>query len=383
VSRPLTIVEVNRDEPIVITAQGMVSSLGLDAATSCAAARAGLRRAQQLDCLHFASLDGRSVEPAVGHTVPFVTHGFEGAARLAQLAGAALRDLTNRWAIPIEARVGFYVSMPSCRRHLTAAELVPDPAAKKVFLEEVEDLSPRLSDETWSEHIMSLTMRQTGLTRGSLRFVTYAGHTGFAEALAAAVKDLQLNEVALALVGGIDSLTDERSLKWLRLTGRLKGEANPTGLEPGEGAVFFAVERQQAVRRNAAPLSRIEMIVTADEDRPRILGQQPTGRALGACISSVSDTAANLHLVSDHNGEASRATELGNALVRLTNPNMRMPVVLLPAASFGDTGAASGGVATCLVQSAFLRSYAPTDAAVVTSVADAAQRSAFSIVRLH
>jgi 3-oxoacyl-[acyl-carrier-protein] synthase-1 len=379
------VIEVNRDDPIVVTALGMVSSLGLDAATSCAAARAGIRRAQPLDYLRFASLDGRSVESAVGHPVPIITHGFEGAARLAQLAAGALRDLTNGWAIPIGARVGFYISMPSCRRHLTGAELVPDPDAKEVFLEEIEDLSSTLDDESWTEHVMSVALRQTGFARDlRLRFVTYAGHTGFAEALAVAVEHLHRNEIDLALVGAIDSLTDERTLKWLRLTGRLKGEANPTGLEPGECAVFVAAERrEQAARRRASPISRIGTIVTAEEERPHILGQQPTGNALSTCISSAIDVVPNLWLVTDQNGEANRATELGNVLAKISNTKGQLLPALLPAASFGDTGAASGGVAVCMAQTAFLRSYSSAHVAVVASAADGLQRAAFSIVRFQ
>src|SRR5690242_13841451 len=128
-SGPLKSIEIDRGDPIVITAQGMVSSLGLDVATSCAAARAGLRRAQALDCLRVASLDGRSVQPAVGHAAPIITHGFEGAPRLARLAAAALRDVTSRSSLPTGTRVGVYISMPSCGRRFTGADLIPDPVA--------------------------------------------------------------------------------------------------------------------------------------------------------------------------------------------------------------------------------------------------------------
>jgi 3-oxoacyl-[acyl-carrier-protein] synthase I len=374
------VVEVDHNNPLVITAQGMVSSLGLDAATSCAAARAGFRRAQALDYIRFASIDGRSVESAVGHPVPFIAHGFEGAARLAQLAAAALKDLTTRLSIPASARSAFYISMPCCHRHLTGAALIPDRIAKQSFLAEVGDAASRVDDHTWTEKVFSLIRKQVGMANNiSLRFVTHSGHAGFAEALAAAVWELQQGEIDLALVGGLDSLAEERSLKWLRLTGRLKSETNPAGLEPGEGAVFVAVERRLTARKNPPPLSQIRTIVTAEEDRPRILGQQPGGNALSACIASAIGGAANPWLLTDHNGEPNRATEFGNALSRLTIPTRGLPPALLPAQSFGDTGAASGGLATCLAQHAFLRSYAPGDTAVISSVSDGQQRAAFSI----
>lgn len=379
-SRTLEVTEVDRADPIVFTAQGMVSSLGLDAATSCAAARAGIRRAQQIDGLRFASLDGRSVESATGHPVPIITHGFEGAARLAQLALAAVRDLTSRFPISAGARVGLYISLPSCRRHLTGAELIPDPVAKKFFLEEADNARLGLDESVWTETVLAPAMKHVGLAGRSLRFATHIGHTGFAEALAVAVKEVQRNDVDLALVGGIDSLVDERSLKWLKLTGRLKSEANPIGLEPGEGAAFIAIERARSMNGPGIPrFSRIQKIATGEEVGSQLLGQPVTGKVLGDCVRAIADMAETLWLVIDHNGEVARGMEFGNVLARIEALALTMAPVLFPAASFGDTGAASGAIAACLARSALMRNYSNADAAAVASVADGSHRSAFSI----
>jgi 3-oxoacyl-[acyl-carrier-protein] synthase I len=226
-------------------------------------------------------------------------------------------------------------------------------------------------------------MRHGGLKRDiPLRFATYAGHTGVAEALAAAVGELRGGYVDVALVGGIDSLVDERSLKWLRLTGRLKSESNPIGLEPGEAAVFLALERGRHAGRGRGPtLGQIESIATAEEEGSWILGQQPTGRALGGCIRAIAGDSQGLWLVTDHNGEAGRAVEFGNVLARVTNSTRPLAPALLPSVSFGDTGAASGGLAACLAQTALLRKYAPTTTAVVASMGDGSERSAFTVTR--
>jgi 3-oxoacyl-[acyl-carrier-protein] synthase-1 len=376
------VMDVNRDDPIVVIGQGMVSALGLDAATSCAAARAGLRRAQGLE-MRVASIDGRALEPAVGHQVPIITHGFEGAPRLAQLAAAALHDLTSRLPFPIGAGAGLYLSMPSYGRYWTGAELIPDPIAKRFFLEEVEEVRPSLDDRDWTDKVLSLAMRQAGLTTEiPLRFVTYAGHSGFAEALSAAVDDLRRSYVELALVGGIDSLVDERALNWLRLTGRLKCGANPAGLEPGEGAAFLAVKRGRSAGGPEGPMpGRIDRIAIAEEDGCRLLGQQPTGRALAGCIRAMAESPDGLWLVTDHNGEAARAMEFGTAISRMSSPNRHWLPPLLTSVAFGDSGAASGALGACLAQSAFLRKYAPAGTAVVASMDDGTQRSAFSITR--
>jgi 3-oxoacyl-[acyl-carrier-protein] synthase-1 len=383
-SGSVRVIEVDRDNPIVVTAHGMVSSLGLDVATSCAAARAGLRRAKKLDNLKFASLDGRTVECAVGHQAPIITHGFEGAPRLAQLVAGALRDISSRTSVS-SGRKGLYLSMPSCRRHLTGAELIPDTEVKQSFLQTIEAEFPALDDRISTDKVLSLALQQTVPLRDiTLRFVTYAGHTGFAEALAVAVEELRRCEVDLALVGGVDSLADERSLRWLRLTGRLKGEANPAGLEPGEGAVFLTVERIRDVDRRQSPvLSRIDNIALAEEDRPRLQGQQPTGRALSGCIRSVAGGTAELWLLSDHNGETSRAMEFGNVLARLANPKTEFLPALFPSAAFGDTCSASAGLAACMAQSTFYRDCAPSGMAIIVSIGDGPQRSAFSLASLQ
>jgi hypothetical protein len=88
-------------------------------------------------------------------------------------------------------------------------------------------------------------------------------------------------------------------------------------------------------------------------------------------------------IVTDHNGEAYRALDWGHALVRLgaIAPGFRSAPLLYPALSFGDTGAASGGVACCLVVEALARRWAPADAALVLSAADGPERTAVALGR--
>ena len=377
---PVKVVEVSQREQVVVLAQGMVSALGLSAVSACAAARAGVRRAQCLDQLSVASLDGRVIEPAVGHQVPLITHGFEGVPRLVQLTAGALRDLTGRFLISADARPGFYISMPSGQRHRAGADLIREPSAKEAFLATVADEPVSTEDRTWANKILSLAMDQVNpAAEIPLCFVTYAGHTGFAEALGAAISDLRSEHVGLALVGGIDSLVDERTLKWLALTGRLKCGSNPAGLEPGEAAVFLAIALRPAGAREVAALSRIERVATSLDDSSTLLGQQPTGRALARCIGAMGRSHASLWLISDHNGEVGRAMEFGNLVAQISNQHFNWAPYLFPAGAFGDTGAASAGIGACLAQNSFIRNYAPAPTGIVASMGDGPQRSAFSI----
>ena len=63
---------------------------------------------------------------------------------------------------------------------------------------------------------------------------------------------------------------------------------------------------------------RIDRIAIAEEDSCRLMGQQPTGRALAGCIRAIAESPGGLWLVSDHNGEAARAMEFGTAISRVS-----------------------------------------------------------------
>ena len=73
--------------------------------------------------------------------------------------------------------------------------------------------------------------------------------------------------------------------------------------------------------------------------------------------------------------------EWGNAVVRLVaqSPRFAEPVLWYPAASFGDTGAASGAVALCMAIRAFERGYAPAQTATIISSADGSNRAAVRV----
>ena len=83
-------------DTICITGMGMVTSLGLDAANSCAAARAGLTRLSEPKTLNYIDDQRWGSEPMVGHIVPVIANGFVGIAKALMLGGYALKDLLAR-----------------------------------------------------------------------------------------------------------------------------------------------------------------------------------------------------------------------------------------------------------------------------------------------
>ncbi len=201
------------------------------------------------------------------------------------------------------------------------------------------------------------------------------------EALAAAARDLWTGKVTSAVVGAVDSLLDADTLTWLSETARLKTPKLPVGLQPGEAGVFFLLEPVRAASaRGVRPLAIVRDLEIAVEERSFTSGHPPLGQGLSHVLSALmhrSHPSSPLWCVSDHTGETYRAMDWGHATVRLARlAGAFSPVVWFTAASFGDTGAASAALATCLVTGAFDRGYAPSRSAIVVSSSDGPARAA-------
>ena len=115
-----------------VTGIGMVSSLGLDVVTSCAAARAGIVRAQELD-VQIVDRETQDLVPVVGHVIP-LTQGFTHTGRLLRIAQLALADLQrlNDWTSEDPERLLTYFVLPPADRAWQPLRYPPDPAVAYV-----------------------------------------------------------------------------------------------------------------------------------------------------------------------------------------------------------------------------------------------------------
>lgn len=362
--------------PVAIAGMGMVASLGLDAATCCAAARAGILRSRPLP-FAFNDVRAKKVEHAVGHQVPFLTEGFEGTARLVRLLAGALQDLEASMGSPLPPRSGCYLSLPSRFRHVTGAEIVANEEVRK----EMERSAAQSGLERPMDDAARILQQAGELLRfpvPALRFVTTVGHTGAAEAISAAIKDLRSGAVKAAVVGGVDSLLEEDSLVWLQVTARLKSSAVPAGLMPGEAAAVLLLTAAQAQRHGA----HIGGACLRRDKSSFLRGDPPLGTALAEvardAVGHYEPGDAPVWIVADLNGEPYRATDWGSALVRAQRA-LGDPVLWCPAASFGDTGAAGGAIGVCLAVRALDRGYAPARWSMVLSAADGPDRASLCV----
>lgn len=373
---------------ICITGMGMVASLGCDVRTACAAARADIRRSQEVDYFPVFSLADGSVSGITGHVVPEVTRGFEGNARLLRLAQAGLTDLRSRIHedfLRSLAQSFFYLSIADPRRIYTGLELVLDESSRQGLEQEAQESGQTTFDGDEVRHLL-VTAAQLARWPGEIiiRFVSCSGHAGVAQALAEAIEDLRTNRVTTAIVAGIDTLLAEDTLAWLNNTGRLRTPNLSSGLEPGEAAAFLVIENSDRGTAKHQPVNAIVEDVRLETESGTLLsGEQPRGYGLERTLRTVMDSAkweefSPPWVVTDQNGELHRALDWGNAMVRLRacSVGFAAPLLWYPAMSFGDTGAASGGVAVCMVACAFERDYAPSRCAFVLSSSDGPGRAA-------
>lgn len=330
---------------------GLVTSLGHDAVTAAAAARAGLVRPAPLD-VWVDHVDTQDPEPVTGHPVDGLAAGFDGPGRLLRLAELGLRNLCQstpsetlrkaHWLLALPEAPPSAPPLPLAEPDAPPPTDVPGPSA------------PRLSPD----RLRRLVARVVGTPVPEGQFATFEGRVGFVRAMGHAQR---LSEGgATCVVGAVDSLVDAGVVRALYEHGRLFSGGVGVGLEPGEGAAFFVVEPEGT--RPAA--GRLGPGALAEEPDHLYSGKPALGRGLAGAASQVQHQEA-IWPVSDCNGEAYRSAEWGHAAIRVPILRASVEHALYPATAVGDTGAAAPAVGLAFVLCAFARGYAPLPSALL------------------
>lgn len=334
----------------------------------------------ELKVLHFAadeqfgreSLDGPPV--VSGHIVRGVAEGFTGLAKSLLLGAAALKDLLGRTALSEReaSRAAIFVNLSD--------HFVQDAA---------EAGSPKSPSAAWkyqSARLIPKLLAHVGLPIfENYQSLRHGGHAGFAQCVEEAALQLAKGSVDRCLVGGIDSRCEPGFLMAAATLNVLRTADNPTGLTPGEAAAFVLLERTADIGRAGRSAVAIVTAATSTREPNRAPDDEiADGIALARVISGVlGDSSASRPValtIGDLNGTTRRAQEWGNALarLRLAGPLGNLPL-WLPATSFGDTGAASGGVALCMAARAFERGYGPAGEALVWSSSESGGKGAIAL----
>lgn len=368
----------------LIAAHSLLSSFGCDVVTACAAARAGLSRAAPVQGFKFNSDTAGETEPLIAHAVPLLTRGFEGRSRLIRLLVGGLRELKARLPAGLDpaATMTLYLSWPDPERVAKGLDLIADDGARATARERTQDV---VGDSRSPSHADALATAVRGAAAEAgwtgpveVRHLSFAGHAGGAECLTLACDDLAKGRVENAVVGGVDSLLDADTIAWLDHADRLKLTGMPVGLMPGEAAAFVWMSSSCV-----APEAMITASGLASEPKSLWSGATSVGVGLSQAIEQVAHAAdwskaEPAWALTDLNGEVYRANEWGHVVARLRAswPALGNVALWLPAASFGDTGAASALVALCMVVQAQRRKYAPARHAMIVSSSEGAHRSA-------
>jgi 3-oxoacyl-[acyl-carrier-protein] synthase I len=352
--------------PFAITAMTAVSALGLDAATACAAARAGLTRASALTHFPMTSMTTGEPEWPMGHAVPLITQGFEGELRLQRMFLHSLREEKIRECLTSAARIGWFWAMPPARvtdSHEHASHMAA--------------LAQRLHAHAKDKLVLPSV--------GSIYCVDCSGAVGVAKLMAQVMRALAQDELDLAIICAVDSLLDANIVRQLHEQHRLKCDAQPVGFQPGEGCVILVAEHPgRAVTRKASVagmVTAISMESTADAEADPLF---VSGKNLSKVVTDLCRLNGIAHspwVLCDHNGESHRAMAWGHAMAQVAHhhpPLADMHFDYL-VGSFGDCGAVNAALHSVYAMTAFARGYARADTALVVATGDTHERAGFSV----
>lgn len=365
-----------------VTAVGMATSLGLDSVDSCAGARAGLVRMGEIPTVNavvdpsFAKetlgLDG--IPPFVGHMVPVVAAGYCGLAKLLTVSKPALEELVRRSALSSGGsdRTGLLVTLSDgyFQRNFGEPEEDFDESDSPSFDQEWAEIVRQFPHRLCSDNALAIPER--------FRLAVAGGRVGLIDLLRRAAVAIRGGHIDRCIIGGVESCIEPSALRAYAAAGVLKTGTNPVGFLAGEAAAYFLIEAAPDHCRDdcvcVGATSEGTDFPYFQQDRV------PGGRGIARTIADVlaSDRPEWPRLIlSDLNGTETRAADWGSALVLLRaefgDPDFQ---VWLPAASFGETGAAAGPIAIGMAVRASCRHYAPGRRALVTLSSEDGRRGA-------
>lgn len=331
----------------------MVCSVGLSAATACAAIRAGIAR---FDELPFHDNQG---EPILGASVPGLESDLRPGDRVFELLAGALRDWLHQARRLALANTPLLVGLAERERPGAVAALGAS-------------LIQRIEDEL-----------QVRFHRALSRVIP-KGHTGGFECLAAARELLQDADIPGCLVCAADTYLNARSLLWLDRAWRLKRQNHSNGVIPGEAAAAIYVTRtapansQVTVQVTGLAFGHEEAGIFTDQPLRGLGLTEATKVALGQANLSFADLDFRL---SDVTGESYGFKEVALVEARLLRARKEALPLWHPADTIGDTGAAAGVCQLVVAQQAFQREYAPGHRALCCTSAVAGGRAALVLQR--
>ena len=316
-----------------IVSTGMVSPVGLNAESACAAMRAGISAFEELP---YCDNDG---EPIMGAVVPGYTLDtrYFGNRLISMLASAVTECLDKLPQLPIE-KIPILVGLAEPERPGYPAGL--------------------------AEEIIDKLQASLGMNfHPEFSQVISSGHTSGFEALGIARELMKNSEIPACLVCGVDSYIRAGSLLWLDQHWRLKTEGNSDGVIPGEAAGAVVV---QGLQTNKEKCGAMVSGLAFGHEKAHVLSDEPLlGFGLTEGVrSALAEATLRFHEIdwrfSDLTGEQYGFKEIPLVEARLARVVRKESQPLWHCAdSIGDVGSVAGIAQLVAVERAFWRGYAP------------------------
>lgn len=310
-------------QALAFTGMGMVTGVGLDAWSACAAIRCAIDNFQET---HFIDVAGERI---LGCEVPLPA-ARRGAARLLDMAAAAIDEaLCDSGSTGTEA-MPLLLCLPEPER---AGRMVADDGAFLRALEQAARLRP---------HPQSATIA--------------AGKMSLALALLRA-RELLAGGAQRVLIAATDSLLAGPTLAHYERCDRLVTSRNSNGFIPGEAAAALVVQLTDGAGQLTC--SGIGL----GQEVAHVLAELPL-RAEGLCQAiraALDESGAAMHdvnfRIADLAGEQYHFKEASLAVLRLLRQRKPAFGVWHPADCVGEVGAAAALVMLCVVRMAYIKGY--------------------------
>lgn len=194
--------------------------------------------------------------------------------------------------------------------------------------------------------------------------------------------------VERVLLGGVDSLVNDKDIARLAEAGRLKGFDNAQGLVPGEAAAFVCL--QSTTDPSSPGVAAIHGAGFAKEADNALTERYSQGKALLCALRDALNGAGNgprepdiVFVVSNGNGERYSGWEANIARSRFYRTRREMLPIAYPAMTVGEVGAAGGALALLLAADSFTAGYAPGPVAMCEIASEAGLRAAALVSRIN
>lgn len=332
-------------QPLAIIGCGMLTGVGLDAPSSCAAIRSGIDNFAET---HFFDAGG---EPIVASPVPLpeLTVGRE---KLVHLAAAAVRECLSGAGVSAVERLPLFLCLAEPGRPGRTERL----------------------DETMLADLQSAL----GLRFHARSAVLTAGRVGGALAIRAAAEVLSAERLPFALVAGVDSFISHLTLRAYEERRRLLTVRHSNGFLPGEAgcAVLLCPAAAAGKTRLAiAGLGTGAEKATIESDMP--LRAEGLVTAIRAALADARTVMAAIdYRIADLNGEQYGFKEAALAVTRLAREPKDEFEIWHPADSIGEIGAATVPAHLALAATAARKGYAPGPMVLCHAGNDGGERAA-------